>query len=241
MQLDVALTVFLFCQVSTTSTLFPSRKFQYWFPSYGPHFEESSMTVCNYTLQNFLHPNLYHDPSSNPGLRIAHHADCILSNTTETIKTNMASAGVMLGLMPSLLASFGPTFAESSVFVLERPVLGFVLALAAPAMYPSRPFESYHPLEALGQPPMRLPISSYGRRTSIVVSLVQLVLAVAAAVNVITTSLELGAKTVVTWKKTNSYLPFTWVILSLFIYLMAVIRLRLLVVRVQSHRIVRMI
>ena len=232
MQLATALAIFLFCQISDMSSTFPSRKFQYWYPSYGPQFERSSTTVCNYTLQHFLHPDLGSSlDESTPGLRVAHHADCVFENTTETIKSKMGSAGVMLSLMPSLLASFGPTLAESSVILLERPFVGFVLAIAAPAMYPSRPFESYHPLEALEQPPMRLPTFSHGGKMSTIISLIQLVLAVAAAANVIITSLELGAKTVVTWKKTNSYLPFTWVILSLFIYTLAAIRLRLPVVR----------
>ncbi|MCJ1232179.1 hypothetical protein MMC14_000128 [Varicellaria rhodocarpa] len=141
----------------------------------------------------------------------------------------MASAAVMLGLMPSLMASFGPTLAESSVLLLERPFLGFVLAIGSPAMYPSRPLESYNPLDTLRQPPMRLPIASHGRKMSIIISLIQLVVAVIAAGNVLATSLELGAKTVVTWKKANSYLPLTWVVLALFIYMLAVIRLRLLV------------
>ena len=232
MQLAVPLTISLFCQVSTTSSTLPGRKFQYWFSDYESHFEMSSTTVCNYTLQQYLHPDLHATRSND--LRIAHHVDCILANTTETIKFNMASAAVMLGLMPSLMASFGPTLAESSVLLLERPFLGFVLAIGSPAMYPSRPLESYNPLDTLRQPPMRLPIASHGRKMSIIISLIQLVVAVIAAGNVLATSLELGAKTVVTWKKANSYLPLTWVVLALFIYMLAVIRLRLLVVRVHK-------
>ena len=232
MQLAIPLIISLFCQVSTTSSTLPGRKFQYWFSEYEAHFEESSTIVCNYTLQQYLHPDLHTPQSTN--LLIAHHADCILANTTETIQFNMASAAVMLGLMPSLMASFGPTLAESSVLLLERPFLGFVLAIGSPAMYPSRPLESYNPLDTLTQPPMRLPIASHGRKMSVIISLIQLLVAVVAAGNVIATSLELGAKTVVTWKKANSYLPLTWVVLAQFIYMLAVIRLRLLVVRVHK-------
>lgn len=39
------------------------------------------------------------------------------------------------------------------------------------------------------------------------ISLLQYLLALAAAVNVVLASLQLGLKTVVTWKKDQSYLP----------------------------------
>ncbi|KAF7512713.1 hypothetical protein GJ744_000280 [Endocarpon pusillum] len=57
--------------------------------------------------------------------------------TTETIKANMASAGVVLGLMPSMLSSLDPTLAVSTTLALECPFLSFLLAIAAPAFYPS--------------------------------------------------------------------------------------------------------
>ncbi|KAF7512712.1 hypothetical protein GJ744_000279 [Endocarpon pusillum] len=59
----------------------------------------------------------------------------------------------------------------------------------------------------------------------ILISLLQYLLALAAASNVVTTSLELGLKTEVTWKKDDSYLPLTWVVLHLAIHLCAMIRL----------------
>ena len=41
----------------------------------------------------------------------------------------MASAGVVLGLMPIILANLGPTLAESSILTLERPFLSLLLAI----------------------------------------------------------------------------------------------------------------
>lgn len=203
---------------------FASRqKFQTWYSTYAQHFEQSSTSAtCNATLQQYLNPST---DSPSPNLRIAWHVDCILQNTTETIKANMASAGVVLGLMPSLLSSLGPTLAESSLLMLERPLLSSLLVLGGPALYPFRPFDHQDPLEALKQPSRTLPRIPSSHGAHLMISLVQYLLALAAAVNVVTVSLQLGVQTVVTWKKDQSYYPLAWVILPLAIHLIATARL----------------
>ena len=207
-------------------------KFDTWFGTYAHHFKKSSTTVCNDTLQRYKNPG----PDSPPSrLSIAHHVDCILANTTETIKANMASAGVVLGLMPSLLSSLGPTLAESSMVLLERPFLSFLLALGAPAFYPSRPFDHQDPLDAFKQPSRKLPQIPSSCWAHVLISLLQYLLALAAAVNVVSASLQLGLKTIVTWKKDQSYLPLLWVISPLAIHLCGVARLHLFLRKVRNR------
>jgi hypothetical protein len=206
---------------SSASDAFPKQKFETWFGTYAQHFEESSSITCNSTLQRYKNPY----PGSPPArLTIAYHADCILSNTTETIKANMASAGVVLGLMPSLLSFLGPTLAESSTLALERPFLSLLLAIGAPAFYPFRPFDHRDPLEALKQRSRLLPQIPLSCWAHVLVSVLQYLLALATAVNVVTASLQLGLNTVVTWNKDQSFLPLMWVILSLAIHLCAMVR-----------------
>jgi hypothetical protein len=217
---------------SSASDAFPRRKFENWFGTYAHHFEESSINTCNRTLQQYKNPS-----SDSPimKLSIAYHTDCILANTTETIKANMASAGVVLGLMPSLLSSLGPTLSESSMLMLERPFLSSLIAIGAPAFYPFRPFDHQDPLEAFQKPFRTLPSLPSSCWAHVLISLLQYLLGLAAAVNVVSTSLQLGRKTVVTWNKDQSYLPLTWVILPLAIHLCAMVRLRMFLKKVRDR------
>ncbi|KAF7502923.1 hypothetical protein GJ744_004828 [Endocarpon pusillum] len=210
---------------SSASDTFPRHKFEAWFSTYGHHFEESSTIACNDTLQQYKNPGA---DSSVPRFSIAHHADCILANTTETIRANMASAGVMLGLMPSLISSLGPSLTEASTLLIERPFLSWLLAIGAPAFNPLRASDHQDQLRTIKQPFRALPriLSSFWIHVAI--SLLQYLLALAAAVNVLAASLELGLKTIASWKKEQSYLPLIWVNLSLVIHLCAMTRLRLI-------------
>lgn len=209
---------------SSALQVFSRRKFEIWFGTYAHHFKESSINICNSTLQQYKNPT---SDSPDPSLGIAWHADCILANTTETIKANMASAGVVLGLMPGLLSSLGPTPAEASTLMLERPFLSFLLAIGGSAFYPFRTSDHQDPLEALKDPFETLPLTPSSWWAHALISLLQYLLALAAAINVVTVSLQLGLKTVVTWDKDASILPLIWVILPLAIHLCAAFRLHL--------------
>lgn len=209
---------------SSASNAFPGQKFETWFSTYAHHFEKSSTTSCHSTLQQYKHPNVDSDSHS---LLIAYHADCILANTTETIKANMASAGVILSLMPSLISFLGPTPAESSILMLERPFLSSLLAIGSPAFYSYRPFDHQSPVEVLKQPSRSLSRILSTCRVCVLISLLQYLLALAAVINVVTVSLQLGLKTVVTWRKAQSYLPLIWVISPLAIHFCATARLYL--------------
>ena len=225
----VVITLFFpFCTASLSDT-FPTRNFMSWFSEHGDYLNASSVTTCNATFKTFLE-----DPQSDNG--VADHADCILASTTETIMANMACAGVVLGLMPIILANLGPTLAESSILALERPVLSMSLAVGGPSIYPARPFEDYDPLVAINQPPTRFRTFSFTYLSHPAASALQYVAAAAAAVNVITVSLELGMKMIVVWKKPNSFLPLTWILLPILLHVGAIIRLRLFISTALSSR-----
>ena len=77
--------------------------------------------------------------------------NCILSSTSEFIKSAMASAQVLLGLTPTMLAVLGPSTEETSLlFVVgRRPFLALCLAVGSPAVFPLRSFENKDSLEIL--------------------------------------------------------------------------------------------
>lgn len=139
----------------------------------------------------------------------------------------MASASVLLGLTPSILASVGPTFAEISMLTHRRPFLAFLISLGSPAIYPSRfatyedPFEVYQPhVGALSIPPI-------GRPYSGIISACQYLLAAGAALNVWKLSYDLGIQSVISWWCTFGFAPLFWTSLNVGIYFLAVLALRI--------------
>ena len=207
---------------TSTSMFSPDEKFKAWFLEYAPHFRNVSITTCNSTLEKYRHPGIGEEP---PRLTSSRHAACILDNTDEIIKANMASAGVVLGLMPSLISLLGPTLAESSILMIERPLLSSLLVIGGPALYSFRPFDQGSS-ESLHKSLRSLPYVTSGFWARFLISLFQYIVAVAAAINVIFASVELGLKTILTWKKDASYFPLIWVFLSLCLHLCAAVKYR---------------
>ncbi|KAF2841226.1 hypothetical protein M501DRAFT_1014034 [Patellaria atrata CBS 101060] len=106
----------------------------------------------------------------------------------------MASAAVMLGLTPSILAVLSPTTVETSLLfiVTRRPLLALCLAAGSPATFLSRSANHADPLEALGghhsqlSPPK---LSNNGHR---MVTVVEYLIAIGAIINIAWLSYELG-------------------------------------------------
>lgn len=193
--------------------------------------------MCNETLQDYLNPESpieiapgifpHRNPIGDLNLRISLHTDCILKILPETIKSNMNSAGVLLGLMPVLLSNLGPKLDESSVLMLERPVLVLLLLLGGPAISVGRPFQSqgpFGPEQTL--PKLSLWSSSWPQKTYTIILLLEYLLALAAIANTTVTSLELGLKTVLTWKKANSFLPLIWMLVPVAVHIFVALLLR---------------
>jgi len=190
---------------------------------YAHHFEESSSITCSQTLQQYKDFD-HGRPSADLSLVIAHHADCILSNTTETIKANMASASVLLELMPSFLSFVGPSLVESSTLALKRPILSMLLAVAAPPFQSFQPLDHHNALKAFKHPFKLPPQITLSCPTHVLISVLQYLLTLATAIDVVAVSLQVGRNTIVTWKKVQSFLPLIWVMLSLAIHIGAMIR-----------------
>ena len=203
-----------------TVAALPNRKFEQWYEAYQPQFSKASSDACNATLRAYLEE---HVPDTNT--RIAHHADCILAHTSETVKANMGSASVILALTPPLLSFMGPTITELSILTLERPLLSGLLAFAGPATWPTRGFERHSPLRATRTIPRMPSVIRSVWWVRYAVSALEYLVAIGAAMNVITLCLELGWKTMVTWKKTDSYMTLGWVALALAVHVFGAIRL----------------
>ena len=61
----------------------------------------------------------------------------------------MSTAGVVLGLLPTLLAVLSPSIAEIALFSPQRPVLAMLTSLGSPGLLQTRIFEHTDPGELL--------------------------------------------------------------------------------------------
>jgi hypothetical protein len=153
------------------------------------------------------------------------HARAIASDIT----TNFNSATVVLGFMPTLLATIGPSIAEMAVLSSYRPFLGFLIALGAPANWPTRLLEYNYPARVLGSSGneargvlLVVHIAPRFKWTVAPISALQYILAAAAVVNVAWTSVELGRRSILSWGCTTTFGPLLWTSLAGVVHLVAV-------------------
>jgi hypothetical protein len=154
----------------------------------------------------------------------------MLDNIPSQIQVNFNAATVVLGLMPTLLSSIGPSGAEIALLGFYRPVLGVLISMGAPAVWPSRLGEYSPPESVLG--------ASHARREGALVlrirpgygpflmSALEYALVVSAVGNVVQTSLELGRKSILAWGCTTTFGPFLWVMLACGVHLVAAVSFR---------------
>lgn len=200
---------------------FSSLKFQEWFPDFEADLSPSWTTGgCRTAYSNYLYHRTEHHDTCGALL------ECILDNTNEKRKTTMASASVALALTPPLLAGLGQSLAEISLLSTKRPVLSALLALGAPAMYPTRVYEYTHPPDALlhlsgkrGLP--RLPPSF-----AIVVSILEYLLAAGTVANNIELAIRIGVRAVLAWACNSWAIPLVWVLYPVSLHVIATLGYR---------------
>lgn len=163
----------------------PTTQFTEWYGQYGFVFAKALRQNCTQEYQNYLYgvgttfhaewdgydePIIEYGAGSNVSIDYSQGGDgassitqplilCILSNTSDYIKSSMASAQVLLGLTPTILALLGPSPMELSLLtvIAKRPLLALLLALACPSVYLGRAFDSTPPLDVLKERPGRRP------------------------------------------------------------------------------------
>ena len=117
------------------------------FPDTNLRFSTILRNNCSFEVGQYLGTHGSDCPSywEWPNCLSSHLTTCILSNTEEIYKADLAAAGVLLGLLPSILALVASSFVESGPLSMRRPVLGFLLALGSPVVSPIRIFDFQDP------------------------------------------------------------------------------------------------
>lgn len=207
------------------------HKFDRWFPEFGGRIDAVSAGVCQVNLQAYLGNHTARESLPDTVIEYcSNQNDCILDNLVESIKSDMGTAQVLLGLTPVILSNFGPSIAEISVMSTQRPLLTLLLAFGAPAVYPTRLLRYDNPLEVLrtNSPKSNFFPLQLQKRHAVLISIAEYVIAAAAIANVFHCTITLGLWTLSIIGCETFVFPFLWVILALAVHIPAAVALRFL-------------
>ena len=145
--------------------------------------------------------------------------NCMLENTSEVIKGDMASGTVALGLTPTILTFLGSGTAETSLLARRRPLLALLIASGSPAVNPLPTFVYPNPIEDLKSRDNSLAIMCFSPIQTVIVSILEYVLVMGAIVNVYIAAFYTGSWTINTISCGDAYYPILWVVTTLFIHI----------------------
>lgn len=162
--------------------------------------------------------------------------NCILGVAEETLKANMQSAGVLLGLTPTILTLVGSSTAETALLSLRRLLLAFFLTAGSPSVNPIRAFEYHDPIVTLrnrrGHVRVASEHASCWQRAGIVAA--EYALGMAAVANVAELGYRLGIRSVLAFAAPEMFLQLLWTFVATLVHLCGCIALRLQVKVVQE-------
>ncbi|RAQ41716.1 hypothetical protein AFGD_001103 [Aspergillus flavus] len=196
-------------------------QFQHWYKQFRSQIEFVLNNNCSEQYHNYLNKTpgfdpeyqLWYDPTKGSALT-APLVSCMLSNLPENVKANMASAGVILGLLPTMLSMLGSNTVDTAILarVAGRPFLSLCLALGSPAVLPDRPFEYPNVKALLGADGIKkgLTIPKPGGRTWILISALEYIVALGAVANIVTTCYQLGIQCICNYATEVTAQPLIW-------------------------------
>lgn len=174
-------------------------QFKEWYPQYGWIFTTITHGNCSREYNRSLTGKKNHseiDYLSGGGIFTVLTQpllDCILNHTSESLKSSMTSAQVLLGIMPTILAFLGPSHEELAMLanVGRRPLLAAGIALASPSAYFSRAFEYLDVKKILSRSRDRRPQWRPGKwQSKLGVVIVEYLVTTAACFNAINNTLQ---------------------------------------------------
>ncbi|KAH8700957.1 hypothetical protein BGW36DRAFT_357594 [Talaromyces proteolyticus] len=212
-----AVVLFLL-QLTVVHASIAQERFSHFYPSMNWVLLPVSTETCNSTLQKYLSSGFQPATANLCYAQIR----CILSNLPEEEKAVEASAAVLLGIIPTFLASLGPTIPEMSLLASRRPILAIFLAIGCVSVSITRFAEYSSPLQVLDAKPGNFATKEIqSHRRKVIISSFQYMLAFGACVNVIYCSYTVGTYTVLNWKCQNSFMPMLWTLLPLVVHVIA--------------------
>lgn len=208
--------------------------FQKWYPQFETRFDGILHTNCSEEFDRYM------TETPQPGCSnclAGAVVTCILEAFDENGKAMLATAGVLLGLLPTTLSLVGSSNIETGVLALRRPFLAFLLALGSPAVSPIRTFDYRSPRELLQRSPDNYHVKMVrlsGTMRRVTLSL-EYLFTIVAIVNLAHVTWELSLRTVTAVAAVTDYLPILWVATSIIIHMLGAwaVRLRVSIIHVQ--------
>lgn len=150
-------------------------------------------TTCASQYQLYLNDeymnslNVLNDESC-ASCAIAPIAQCLYNEVGALNNANMQAAGVVLGLLPTILTFVGTSKIETGLVAFRRPLLSILISAGAPAVSPLRSFD-YTDLRRVlyswdDRKPQNVPTTSWGRCTIVLLEYLFVLAAIANNVHV---------------------------------------------------------
>ena len=200
-------------------------KYQRFFPHHNRVPQNISRINCSATLQNYVQSAALNGLRNSWTISACYnHESCIFDHADEAQKNNWASAQVLLGLVPALLANLGPKPAEIALLSFRRPILSFLLCMGTGTIYPVHVFQYDDPnLLLLGEDLMFSHIGPQPPLRAFAISAGQYLFALGAVVNTLTLLVEIGTNAVVSFDCTSYFYPLIWWLIAVLIHVMAAV------------------
>ena len=159
----------------------------------------------------------YHDYLRKPSLAGCQVAvECMLERVPETVKTDMASAGVLLGLLPAVLPILGSNTIEVSCLATRRPILAFLLCLGSPAVNPIKMYDYKDTLENIMHLSATVELPFRKGRAQRFALMSKYVLTLAAIANISMVNWDISRRTVWNNACSNTFFTVLYGILTIF-------------------------
>lgn len=224
---------------STDSYLRPwSQQFESWYPKYNPTLKSLSEGLCNRTLHDYQ-VSFNAPAGSSESLELLsicyQHEACLYDGLTTDQQLNFQTAGIVLGILPTLLSWIGVSISETALLSAHRPILSFLLSLAAPAIWPTRVFEYTNPSELLAKGPGKLELHRLDPWKAGLLSALEYTFAIAAVVNIFLLSWDMGNKTILSWGCTNVVGPLIWTSLAVVLHAISALSYNMIIWELQKN------
>lgn len=201
------------------------KKLQRWMPNY---WDTAKVIVDKGTCNQRLEDYRTNKPISecNNRFTCACAVDCILEETSETMKAKLASAALILGLTPTILAFTGPSVAEISVLSAKSPLLAVLLGIASPAVNQLQLFsQSVTSKDVLDSKTTSAVARTWyawwrtqSSNTKTLYRIFQYIIVVLLIANSIYTGIYLDLRTVLSFNCGLAFMPLLWSLLSVVVH-----------------------
>lgn len=193
-----------------------------WFPQLRSEFEYILRHKCwsdyqiylNDQYQNYENP-LHWKPCTS--CAIAPVAGCLYNNGFGLAGANMGTAGVVLGLLPTILIFAGSSKVETGLLALRRPLFSMLISLASPAVNPLHAVDYNAPSDILqlweGSKRHHIPVRN--SVSEVLALALQYLIVLAAIVNIAEVTYEFCFWAVCSFSPETTYLPALYPALTL--------------------------